>query len=72
MACCSRGLGPGSDRQGQFVERDGQPPARWLFDCQLIVFAPNILNEGMARDDHPGLRSCLSPRIGRSRAFSRL
>jgi hypothetical protein len=32
------------DRHGEFVERDGHPPARWLSDRQLIVPAPNVLD----------------------------
>jgi hypothetical protein len=37
------------------------PAGRWLSDRQLIVAAPNILDEGMPRDDHPGVvgRCCI-------------
>jgi hypothetical protein len=34
----------GSDRQGQLLERDGQPPARWLLDRQLVVSTPQVLH----------------------------
>jgi hypothetical protein len=40
----NRDLRPGLDRHGEFVERDGHPPARWLSDRQLIVPAPNVLD----------------------------
>ncbi len=43
---CDRRLS--ADRQGEFVERDRQPPVRRLLDRQLVVSLPNVLDEGMA------------------------
>jgi hypothetical protein len=43
-----------SDRLGKLVKRDRQPPGRWLLDRQLVVPSTNVLDKGMARDDHPG------------------
>jgi putative transposase len=44
----------GSDRHRQVVERDGQPPARHLLSSQLVMAPSNILDEGMAANDHTG------------------
>jgi len=44
-----------SDRQGEFAERDRQPPVRRLLDGELVVSPPNVLDEGMAANDHPGV-----------------
>jgi len=57
-----------SDRQSQLVERGGNSKACWLLDCQFLVAAANVLDEGVSGDHDPG---ALSPRIGRSPAFSR-
>jgi hypothetical protein len=62
---------PGSDRRGQLIERDGHPPVRRVLDSQLVVPAPNVLHERVPGDHDFGTASCLSPRIGRSRDFSR-
>src|SRR5512132_2385352 len=35
----------GSDRNGEFAERDGQPPVRGYLDRQLVVPAPDVLHE---------------------------
>jgi hypothetical protein len=40
--------------KGQLVERDGQPPARWLLYRQLVVAAAKVLHQRMPGDDHPG------------------
>ncbi len=45
----------GSDRHGKLVERDGQPPVRRLPGGQLVVSPPNVLDEGMTNNDHPGV-----------------
>jgi hypothetical protein len=47
-------LGSGSDRQGQLLERDGQPPVRWLVNRQFVMAPSEVLDEGMPGDDHPG------------------
>ena len=67
----SRDLRLGSDRHGELIERDGQPPVRRLLSGQLVMPPSNVLDEGMADTITLALRSCLRPRIGRSRAFSR-
>ena len=48
-----------SDRLGKLVKRDRQPPGRGLLDRQLVVPSTNVLDEGMARDDHPGAADSL-------------
>jgi hypothetical protein len=64
------GASSSSDRDGEFVEGDYHSPGHWLLGGQLVVSSPHVLDEGM-----PGamitlaLWSCLSPRIGRSRAL---
>ena len=68
----SRDLRLGSDRHGELIERDGQPPVRQLLDRQLVMPPSNVLDEGMADTITLALRSCLRPRIGRSRDFRRL
>ncbi len=50
----------GSDRHGQLVERDGQPPVLRLPIGQLVVSPANILDQGMADDDHPGVAVLLA------------
>jgi hypothetical protein len=57
MAGRRRYLGPRSDHQGQFLERDGHPPSLWLFDRQLIVAAPNVLDAEWELDERSGF-SC--------------
>jgi hypothetical protein len=52
---------PGSDRQGQLIERDGHPPVHRLFDRQLVVSAADVLYERMPDDDHPGAAVLLEP-----------
>jgi hypothetical protein len=44
----------GSDRQGEVVERDGQPLAGRHLGRQLIVASPDVLHERMAGNDDPG------------------
>jgi hypothetical protein len=61
----------GSDGHGQLVERNRHTPIRRLLNGQLVVSAPNVLDERMAGDDDSGATVLLSPRIGRRRAFSR-
>jgi hypothetical protein len=61
----------GSDRQGQLVERGGNSKACWLLDRELVVAAPKVLDQGVPANTTVALRFCLSPRIGRSRAFGR-
>src|SRR5829696_8686694 len=60
-ACWSGDSRPGSDGQGQFVERDGQSPGRRLFNGQLVVSAPNVLHQRMAGDDDPGTAVLFEP-----------
>jgi hypothetical protein len=48
------GLHLGSDRHGQLVERHGQPPARHLLSSQLVMAPSNVLDKGMAANEHPG------------------
>ena len=43
-----------SDHLGKLVKCDRQPPGRGLLDRQLVAPWTNVLDEGMARDDHPG------------------
>jgi hypothetical protein len=69
---CDRRLS--SDRQGEFVERDRQPPVRRLLDRQLVVSLPNVLDEGMARrrccierSAYPAASTQLLERAGRRR-----
>ena len=64
-------LAEGSDRQGQFVERGGNSKACWLLYCELVVATPKVLHKACPANTTVALRSCLSPGIGRSRAFSR-
>jgi hypothetical protein len=59
--------------RGQLLERDGHRPVRWLVSGQLVVSAANVLDEGMAEGDHPGVavlpeaahrsQSCLQPAV---------
>jgi hypothetical protein len=44
----------GSDRQGEVVERDGQPLAGRRLDRQLIVASPDVLHERMTGNADPG------------------
>jgi hypothetical protein len=44
----------GSDRQGEFVERDRQPSAYRLLDRQLVVAAADVLHKRVPGDDDPG------------------
>jgi transposase len=44
----------GSNRQGEVVERDGQPLAGRHLDRQLIVASPDVLHERMTGNDDPG------------------
>src|SRR6266567_6407178 len=46
----SRGIA----RHGELVERDCQPPARWLVDRQLVMASPDGPHEGMPGDRKPG------------------
>jgi hypothetical protein len=60
-----------SDRQGQLLERDRRPPIHRLLNRQFVMSSADVFREGMPGDHDPALRSCLSPRIGRRRAFNR-
>jgi hypothetical protein len=44
-----------SDRQGQLVERHGQPSGHRLLGGQLVVSAAKVLDEGMPDEHHPGV-----------------
>jgi hypothetical protein len=46
--------GRASDRQGELVEGDCQPPLHRFLDCQLVVPAANVLDEGVSGDHDPG------------------
>ena len=43
-----------SDRQGELVEGDCQPPLHRFLDGQLMVPAANVLDEGVSGDHDPG------------------
>jgi hypothetical protein len=43
------------DRHGQLVERDHDPSAHRLLDRQLVVSAPQMLDERMPADHNPGV-----------------
>jgi hypothetical protein len=62
---------PGSDRQGELVERDRHPLVHRLLDRELVVPASQIVDKAMPGDHDPGAAILLEPRIGPSRAFSR-
>jgi hypothetical protein len=57
----SRKLGRGSDGQGQLTERDGHPPGRRLPNAQLVVSAPNVLDERVPDDHDRGAAILLEP-----------
>jgi hypothetical protein len=61
----------GSDCDRELGEGDHHSPVHWLLGGQLVVASPEVLHEAMPGDDHPGTGALLSPRIGRSHAFSR-
>jgi hypothetical protein len=44
----------GSDGHGQLVERNRHTPIRRLLNGQLVVSAPNVLDERMPGDDDSG------------------
>src|SRR6266542_1256024 len=66
-------LGPRSNRQGQLLERNRQPPARWLVNRQFVMAPSNVLYEGMTSDDYSGVpvllesthrsQPCLQPAV---------
>jgi hypothetical protein len=58
------------DHQRELVKRDRHAPGHRRLDRQLVMPSTNVLDQGEAGDHDPGAASCLSPRIGRSRAFS--
>jgi hypothetical protein len=60
----------GSDRQGKLVERDRQAPSHRLLDRELVLASSQMLPKPCPASTILALRSCLSSRIGRSRAFS--
>ena len=60
----------GSDRQDQFVERDRHPPAHWLLSASSSWPRRTLCTKAYPAMITLALRSCLSPRIGRSLAFS--
>ena len=45
---------PGSDSQGQLIERDRHPPAWWLLGRQFVATAPKVLHKAMPGDHDPG------------------
>jgi len=59
-----------SHRQDEFVEGDRKSQRGGLVDCELVVAAAKVLDEGVSGDDDSGAEVSLSPRIGRSRRFS--
>jgi hypothetical protein len=44
-----------SDRGGRLIERDRYPPGRRRFDRQLVLASVDVLDEGVAGDDDPGV-----------------
>jgi hypothetical protein len=54
------------------IERHGQPPSDRLLACQLEALRSNLVDKACRVMMTPALRSCLSPRIGRSRTLSLL
>jgi len=47
-------LAEGLDRQSQLLERGDNSKACWLLDCQLVVAAAKVLDEGVSGDHDPG------------------
>src|SRR5437899_3285285 len=43
----------GSDHQGQFVERIGKSSGRRYVRAEIVEASAEVLDEGMAGDDHP-------------------
>ena len=62
---------PGSDGEGDFGERHRELRARLDLGGDVVVAAVKVLHERASGTDHPAERSCLMPRIGCSRDFSR-
>ncbi len=52
---------------GQLVERDRQPPGHRRLGRQLVVASPDVLDEGVPCDDHPGAAVLLECRLRDSR-----
>ena len=62
---------PGSDRQGEFVERDRHALVHRLLDRELVCPRRRFCTKPCPAITTLALRSCLRPRIAPSRAFSR-
>ena len=64
---------PGSDRQGELIERDRHPLVHWLLDREFVVPASQVLYEAMPGDHDPGAailleaphwtKPCLQPTV---------
>jgi hypothetical protein len=52
---------PGSDHQGQLVERDGNAQTCWLLDRELVVSVPQVLHQGVPCHRDPGTAVLLEP-----------
>jgi hypothetical protein len=52
---------PGIRRHGELVEGDGHSPDCRLLSGQLVMSAPNVLDEGMPGDHDPGAAVLLEP-----------
>jgi hypothetical protein len=55
MARESRSLGLGSDRYGQLIECNRQPPSDRLLHGQLVEATSDVLHERVSGDDHGGV-----------------
>jgi hypothetical protein len=54
---------PGSDRQGELVERDRHPLVHRLLDREFVVPASQVLYEAMGGDHDPGAAILLARRV---------
>jgi hypothetical protein len=61
----------GSDSGGEFGDGVRDPVPRIDVGAKFVVAAVEVLNKGVPCADHSAQRSCLRPRIGRSRDFRR-
>jgi len=64
-------LPPGewSDHEGQFGEGVGKSSARWYVGAKIVDTSTEVLDEGMADDDHPGGTVSLQPSHGSKPGF---
>ena len=60
-----------SHREGEIGECCREPERRCSVGSEVVVAAAEVLHEGMAAAMRAADPNCFSPRIGRSRAFSR-